>query len=220
MARVGFILSGCGYLDGSEIHEAVVSLLALEESGAKVRALAPRKSQRKVVDHFRGDDVVDTRNVFTESARLVRGEIEHVGDVAASDFDALVLPGGFGAALNLSDFAEKGADMTVDPDVEQLLRAVHGEGKPIGALCIAPVLLAKLFGHRKARITIGNDKEIAATLESFGAQHVDCGTDECVVDEPNRFVTTPAYMLAGRVAEIHPGVRKTVEKVLEFSNNT
>jgi len=219
MTRVGLILSGCGYLDGAEIQETVLAMLALEEAGAMVECLAPAKAQTKVVNHQTGAEVVETRDVLVEAARIARGHVREVRTATPDDFDAVVLPGGFGAALNLSDFAVHGDRMTVDCDVERLLLGMHAAGKPIGALCIAPVILARLFGRGGVRLTIGNDPDTAALVERMGACHVTCSPSAALVDEANRLVTTPAYMVGQSAKDIYPGIRRLAAEVVRLARN-
>ncbi len=214
MARVGVILSGCGYLDGAEIQEAVLTLLALDRAGAEVSCFAPDVAQHKVVNHLTGKEEGESRNVLVESARIARGRIADVAEANADDLDALILPGGFGAALNLCDFAIHGPDCTVDPGVERLIRAVHGAGKPIGAICIAPALIAKVLGDGGVEVTIGNDAGTAAALESMGARHCDCPVDAFVVDRKQKVVTTPAYMLGPGTKDVAAGIERCVAETL------
>lgn len=209
--KVGVLLSGCGYLDGAEIHEAVCTLLALDEAGAEVICMAP-DAEFDVVDHITGEPTGERRNVLVEAARIARGEIRDVRDVSADDLDALILPGGFGAAKNLSDFAVRGPDMSVQPDVEDLLRAVHDAGKPIGVICIAPVIASKMIPG--ATLTIGNDAGTAAALETMGSTHCDCPVTDMVVDRENKVVSTPAYMLGPSVRHVQQGIAKAVREVL------
>jgi len=168
MARVGVILSGCGVYDGSEIHEAVLTLLAVDRAGAEAVIMAPDKAQMHTVDHVTGEPTGETRNVLVEAARIARGEITDVRKVNAADLDAVILPGGYGAAKNLSTFATDGADCAVDEGVRKLLREVHGQGKPVAALCIAPAVLARIFGEDlHPELTIGSDADTAGALESM-----------------------------------------------------
>ncbi|NPA25553.1 MAG: isoprenoid biosynthesis glyoxalase ElbB [Deltaproteobacteria bacterium] len=217
MAKIGVLLSGCGVNDGSEIHEAVLAMLALDQVGAERFCLAPNIAQRDVVDHLRGQPVAEERNVLVEAARIARGEISDLARVAAADLDGLILPGGFGAAKNLSDFALAGEQTVVQSEVERLLRELHEARKPIGAICIAPAVLARVFGKLRPRVTIGNDPATARILESFGARHVDCPVDEIVVDEENLLVTTPAYMLGPGLKEIAIGIEKLVKRVVALA---
>ena len=215
--KVGVLLAGCGVFDGAEIHEAVITLLALDRGGAEAICMAPNVRQMHVVNHLTGDIAEgESRNVLVEAARIARGVIRDVAEVKADDLDALLLPGGFGAAKNLCDFAVKGAACSVHPEVARIVRAVHAAGKPIGAMCIAPVLLAKLLGDEHPQLTIGTDKQTATALEAMGACHVDRGAHETVVDRDRLLVTTPAYMSAGSVAEAARGIEKLVREVLEL----
>jgi enhancing lycopene biosynthesis protein 2 len=218
--KIGVILAGCGVHDGSEIHEAVVTLLALDRLGAEAVVCAPDLAQMHVVNHLTGRvEVGATRNVLVESARIARGRIRKLAEVNASELDGLVLPGGFGAAKNLSDFAIHGKGCTVNPEVARLVKEVHGQGKPVAALCIAPALLAKVLGAKSPSLTIGNDPATAADLVAMGARHVDCKVDEIVVDREHRLISTPAYMLAGRISEAAAGIEKAVAVLLEMACN-
>jgi len=216
MKKVAVILSGCGVYDGAEIHETCAALLALQRAGAEAVVCAPDIPQMHVIDHLAGEPAAgQDRNVLVESARLARGEIRPLMEVAADDVDAVLLPGGFGAAKNLCDFAVNGAECTVDPQVAEFLRAAHGARRPIGAMCIAPVILARVFGPDLApRLTIGNDPTTAAAVETMGARHVDCGAGETVIDEENGFATTPAYMVAGNIGEVFEGAADFVPRLL------
>ena len=215
---VGVILSGCGFKDGAEIRESVLALLALDRAGAEVRCFAPDVEQAVVIDHWRGQPAPgEKRNVLVESARIARGKIEDVKKAQAKDLDALVLPGGFGAAINLSTFASKGKDATVNTDVARILRDMHAAKKPIGAICIAPAVVAKALGFAHPKLTIGNDKGTAAALEACGAIHQDCPVDSFVVDRENRIVSTPAYMYGARLSDIATGIDKCVAEVLALA---
>ena len=216
--KIGVVLAGCGYLDGAEIHEATLTLLALDRLGADVVVMAPNKEQAHVVDHQKSEPVegANARNVFDESARISRGNLHELGSVKAEDLDALILPGGFGAAKNLCDFAFKGTDMTVDETLSGLIQSMHGAGKPLGFICIPPAIAAKVLGEAKPKLTIGNDPDTAAALNSFGAEHVDCPVDEIVVDDRLKVVSTPAYMLGPSIAPVAKGIDKLVEKVASY----
>ena len=215
--KVAVILSGCGVYDGAEIHESVITLLRLDQRGAKVQCFAPNVPQLHVVDHYSGDEMDETRNVLVESARIVRGNIKDVKELHVSEFDALILPGGFGVAKNLSDFAISGANCTVQPDVLNATQAFVNAGKPVGLMCIAPVLAAKIFGAGVI-CTIGTDHETAATLTQMGAQHHECDVSETIEDSERKLVTTPAYMLAQSISEAASGINKLVDRVLELSH--
>ena len=214
--RVGVVLAGCGVYDGTEIHEAVLTLLALDRAGAQAVCAAPNAPQLHVIDHLTGEVTGESRNVLVESARIARGNVADLASVTGADVDALILPGGFGAAKNLCDFAVKGAACSVHPEVARLVREVHAQGKPIGAICIAPALIARLLGDEHPRLTIGSDAGTAAAIEAMGGRHVACGTEGTVVDRERRIVTTPAYMLAGWIAETAVGIEKLVGEVLSM----
>lgn len=214
--KVGVVLSGCGFLDGSEIHESVSTLLALDELGAEAVCMAPRGPQHDVVDHERGEPVAtERRDVLREAARIARGRIRDLATVSAAELDAVVLPGGFGAAKNLSDFAVAGARATAHPEVARLLREMHAAHKPIGAICIAPAVVAAVLGRAtRPTLTIGNDEATAQALEAMGARHRQCAVDACVVDAECRIITTPAYMFDAPVASVAAGIRKLCAAVL------
>lgn len=210
---VGVILSGCGHLDGAEIHESVCTLLALDAAGADIKCYAPNVDF-DVVDHRTGKPTGETRNALTESARIARGQIEDVKRADARELDALLMPGGFGAAKVLSSFATEGSRCNVHEDVQRLVRDMREKGKPIGAICIAPTVVARALGEQHPTLTIGNDAATAKALRDMGCTHQDCPVDECVVDEQNKIVTTPAYMLGPTVAHVQKGIQKTVDAVL------
>jgi enhancing lycopene biosynthesis protein 2 len=219
--RVGVILSGCGFKDGAEIHESVLTLLALDRAGAEIACFAPDIDQAKVVNHLTGEDANETRNVLVESARIARGEIADVKTADASTLDALILPGGFGAAMNLCDFAMKGPDADVNADVANLVRAVHAAKKPIGAICIAPALIARVLGKDGApTLTIGTDAGTAGAIQACGAGHQDCAVEDFVVDIEQRIVTTPAYMLGPTIKHVAEGIERCVAEVLELAQTT
>lgn len=193
--RYAVILSGCGAKDGSEIHEAVMALYAIKENGNDYAVFAPDIEQKEVVNHLNDKVTTEKRNVLVESARIARGSIRPLGELAVDQFDVLLFPGGFGAAKNLFDFAFKYTDFTVLPAVEQVARAFYAAGKPIGAMCIAPVMMAKIFSAEKAEITLGAKGDLANDIEAkFGVTVVEADYEEAVVDAANRIVTTPAYM--------------------------
>lgn len=217
MKKIGILLSGCGVKDGSEIHEAVLTLLAVDRAGAKAVFMAPNV-ELETVNHLTGEPSGEKRNVLFESARIARGDIRDLAKVRAQDIDALVLPGGYGAAKNLCNFAYVGADAKAQEDVSRLVRELHQAGKPIGAICIAPAAIAAILGRDvKPQLTIGNDPGTAAALEKMGAQHRNCDVREFHVDEKNKIVSTPAYMLDARVGEVAEGIEKLVKKVIEMS---
>ncbi|MBI3307721.1 MAG: isoprenoid biosynthesis glyoxalase ElbB [Candidatus Omnitrophica bacterium] len=215
MAKIGVVLSGCGVMDGSEIHESVLTLLALARAGAEAVCMAPDMEQYHVINHLTGKPASEKRNVLVESARIARGKIQNVKNVKAQDIDGLIFPGGYGAAKNLCTFAFDGAACKVHPEIARLTREVHEAGKPIGAICIAPALIGKIFEKGAIRLTIGNDPETAGAIEKMGHQHVLCSVEQTCLDEAARVVTTPAYMLAKNLAEAYEGIEKLVREVLK-----
>jgi enhancing lycopene biosynthesis protein 2 len=215
--KVAVILSGCGVYDGSEIHESVITLLRLDQRGAKVQCFAPNVTQLHVVDHYSGDEMDETRNVLVESARIARGKIKDVRELHVADFDALIMPGGFGVAKNLSDFALSGANCTVQADVLNAAQAFVKANKPIGLMCISPVLAAQIFG-KGVVCTIGNDHETAAAPTQMGAVHNECAVEEIVEDASHKLISTPAYMLAQSISEAASGINKLVDRVLELAH--
>lgn len=215
MKQVGVVLSGCGVYDGSEIHEAVIALLAIARAGAQAVCFAPDKLQADVINHLSGEPMAEKRNVLTEAARIARGNISPLTSARAADLDALIVPGGFGAAKNLSDFASKGNQCTLDPQLVSLSQAMSAAGKPQGFICIAPAMLPQLVSA-PLRLTIGTDSDTAEIIESMGATHIPCPVDDIVVDEAHKIVTTPAYMLAQSIDEAATGIEKLVARVLEL----
>ncbi|MFQ5503387.1 MAG: isoprenoid biosynthesis glyoxalase ElbB [Planctomycetota bacterium] len=210
---VGVILSGCGFMDGAEIHESVCTLLALDRAGVEIRCFAP-DVEFEVVDHLTGKPTGEKRNALSEAARITRGEIEDIAQAKSEELDALILPGGFGAAKVLSDFAVQGAECHVNEDAARLLRDMHGAGKPIAAICISPAVVARALGEHHPTLTIGNDAGTAGALESMGCKHQDCPTTEFVVDTQQKIVSTPAYMLGPTIARVQEGIQKTVDELL------
>ena len=214
--KVGVVLSGCGVFDGSEIHEAVFTLLAIDRNGAEAVCLAP-DMEFEEVNHLNSQPTGSKRNVLVESARIARGKIRNIAQVKAAELDAIIFPGGFGAAKNLCNFAVKGAQATIHPDVARLLKEMATMKKPIGAICIAPALIAATLGKEFApRLTIGTDAGTAAAINATGSSHVECPVQEFVVDKQNKIVSTPAYMLAQHISEAADGIDKTVKAVLEL----
>ncbi|QLR45612.1 isoprenoid biosynthesis glyoxalase ElbB [Enterobacter sp. RHBSTW-00994] len=213
MKKIGVVLSGCGVYDGAEIHESVLTLLALARHGAEVICFAPDKNQVDVINHLTGEVMPETRNVLTEAARIARGNIQPLAQANATALDALIVPGGFGAAKNLSTFASQGSECHVDSELKALALAMHSAGKPLGFICIAPAMLPKIFDF-PLRLTIGTDIDTAEIIEDMGGEHVPCPVDDIVVDEDNKIVTTPAYMLAQNIVEAATGIEKLVDRVL------
>ncbi|MBN1499700.1 MAG: isoprenoid biosynthesis glyoxalase ElbB [Spirochaetes bacterium] len=217
--KVGIILSGCGMMDGTEVYEAAFTVLALEKAGAKVVFMAPDINQASVVNHLKNDAKAEgTRNALVESARIARGDIKNIKDVKASDLDALILIGGIGSITTLSNFMAKGDKGTVEPDVEYLIKAVNASGKPIGSMCAASMIIAKVFGDKNVKITIGPKNDyFGPAIKTFGAQQVIAKAADMVVDKENRIVTTPAVMSGESNANIYLGITKMVNQVVKMS---
>jgi enhancing lycopene biosynthesis protein 2 len=215
--KVGVLLSGCGVYDGTEIHEAVITMLALDRKGAKIICMAPDIDQFHVMNHLTGEATDEKRNVLVESARIARGDIKNIKNVKAADIDALIIPGGFGAAKNLSNFAIKGKDADVHPEVLRLVRDLMDAGKPVGALCISPAILAKMAADKHPEVTIGNDLGTAESITAMGGVHKPCAVDMIHVDRANKLVTTPAYMLGPGIKDVAIGIEKVVDEILRLA---
>ena len=212
--QIAVLLSGCGHQDGTEIHEATLTLWAIHKNGAEYRCFAPNIMQHHVLNHITGQEMDEQRNVLIEAARIARGKVEDLARFDAATVDALVIPGGVGAAKNLCSYAFDGPQCTVNNDAEQAIRAMHRAGKPIGALCIAPVLLARVLGD--ITLTIGQDDTTAANIREMGGVHTPTGVGEIAVDQRNRIVSTPCYMLDSRVDQIADGADALIRAVLDF----
>ena len=219
MKKVGVVLSGCGVYDGAEIHESVIALLAIDRAGAQAVCMAPNVDQMHVVNHVTGEEAAgEKRNVLVESARIARGEIKDISTVKAKDIDALVFPGGFGAAKNLSSFAVKGENCDVHPEVLRLVKEFAAKQKPQAVLCIAPAMMAKIYedAPKKPVLTIGNDKETSGKIEIMGSRHQDCAANDFVFDAENKIVSTPAYMLGQSISEVAEGIEKTINELIKL----
>ncbi|HVI52575.1 MAG TPA: isoprenoid biosynthesis glyoxalase ElbB [Candidatus Sulfotelmatobacter sp.] len=212
--RIAVVLSGCGVYDGAEIHEAVMTLLAIDRHGGEAVCFAPNVDQMHVVDHLTGQPTGERRNVLVESARIARGAISDLASFRAADVDAVVFPGGFGAAKNLCSFAVDGPECKVEPSVDAAIKAMRFAGKPIGALCIAPALLARVLG--RGEVTIGNDEGTAKAIEAMGAKHTVAGHGQAVVDQGLKVVTSPCYMLDATIAQIADGADAVVTALLKL----
>lgn len=213
MKKFAVVLSGCGVYDGAEIHEATLSLLAIARQGGSYQVFAPNTDQHHVINHLTGEEMDETRNVMVESARIARGNVIDLKAYNPGEFDGLLLPGGFGAAKNLSSWAFDAADASVLPEVENAVVGTIQQQKPVGALCIAPVILAKTLGE--VRLTIGQDAGTAEAVESLGATHVTTTHGEVVVDEEHKLITTPCYMLDATIDQIADGADAVVKAMME-----
>lgn len=216
--KIAVILSGCGVYDGSEIHEAVLTLLALNRAGVEALCYAPNIPQHHVINHLNGEVVEDeVRNVLTEAARIARGKIQDIFKCKVSEIDGAIFPGGYGAAKNLCDFAVEGVRCELDPNVVKLVKGMHEAKKPMAFLCISPVIAAKLLGPAGVQLTIGNDPATAKAIEEMGAKHVKHAVREISVDEVNRVVSTPAYMYDAPIAQVAEGIEKCVDALLKMT---
>ncbi len=212
--KVAIILAGCGVYDGAEIHEAVMTMYAVIKNGGTMQIFAPDIEQHHVINHVSGEETGEKRNVMLEAARIARGNIKPLSELNMQDFDALMMPGGFGAAKNLSSFAFDGANCTVLPDLEKAIKDAVAQGKPIGALCISPAIVAKVL--QGVNVTIGQDKGTADALKNMGAKHTETGIGEVFVDEKYKVATTPCYMLDASIAEIADSAMNVTKAVFEM----
>jgi enhancing lycopene biosynthesis protein 2 len=214
MKKFAVLLSGCGVYDGAEIHEATLSLLAIVKQGGSYEIFAPDTNQHHVINHITGEEMEETRNVLVESARIARGQIKNLNQFNPASFDGLLLPGGFGVAKNLSTWAFEGADASVLPGVEEAISGMVALKKPVGALCISPVILAKVLG--KVHLTVGDDEATIDAIESLGAKHIYTTHGEVVVDPDQMLVTTPCYMLDATIDQIADGANNLVDAMIKM----
>ncbi len=216
--KIAVLLSGCGVFDGAEIHESTLTLYFLDRAGVEPVCIAPNMDQIHVINHQTSEEVEEKRQVLIESARISRGDMRDLSSISAEDLDALIIPGGFGAAKNLADYAMKGRDCSIHPDVKRLIIEMIDAQKPVGAICIAPVVLAIALKDSSFHptLTIGTDSATASDIEFFGAKHQNARVDEIVVDELHRIVTTPAYMLGPDISDIAKGIEKLVSKIIDW----
>jgi enhancing lycopene biosynthesis protein 2 len=215
VAKVGVVLSGCGYLDGAEIYEATLTLLALDRRGISYQCLAPDVPQMHVVNHKTGEPTGETRNVLIEAARIARGKVEPLELSWLDKLDAVIFPGGFGAAKNYCDFAVNGEGCSIHPLVESFMREAVAKQKPLGVICISPVVLARALKGTDAnpQITVGQPSGASKAIEAFGSKHVTCPVTECVVDKEMKIVSTPAFMYSARISEVEQGIDKLVAQI-------
>ena len=213
MKKFAVILSGNGVYDGSEIHEAVMTLYSIVKNDAGYEIFAPDINQYHVINHITGHEMNETRNVLVEAARIARGDIKPLSEFNADNFDALIIPGGFGVAKNLSDFAFKGADCIVNVEVEQAILAMNKQGKPIGALCISPAVVAKVL--RGAKVTVGDDDTTVNEIEKMGSSHEVTTHGQVTVDRNFKIYTTPCYMLNATIENIADGAMNIVKAMLK-----
>ena len=213
--KFALILAGCGVYDGSEIHETTLSMYAIAKRNCAYEIYAPDVEQHHVVNHITGDEMDEKRNVLIESARIARGKIKPMNEFDASQFDILLIPGGFGAAKNLSTYGFKGVDLTVNEQVAKAVRDMVNQEKPIGALCMSPVIIAKVL--RNVKLTIGSDQTTKKDIVTMGSEHVDTTHGQVIVDEKYKVATTPCYMLEGSIDQIGLGAENVVDKLIEMA---
>ncbi|EGR2557152.1 isoprenoid biosynthesis protein ElbB [Vibrio alginolyticus] len=216
MKKVAVILSGSGVYDGSEIHEAVLALYAIEKAGATWHCFAPNIDQLHVINHLTGDEMDETRNVLIESARIAHGNIDDVAKLNVDEYDALLLPGGFGAAKNLTDFAVSGAECSINTHVAQACRAFANAKKPAGYLCISPVIIPMIY-EQGVKGTVGNDEAVSIAFNQMGGEHTTCPVEDIVFDEKHLVLSTPAYMLAENISQAASGIEKLVSKLIKIA---
>lgn len=218
MAKVSVILAGAGFMDGSAIQEAVFTLLFLDRAGAEIQCFAPDKPQVHVIDHLTGEPSGETRNVRVEAARIARGQVRDLAELSMKDFDALVMPGGFGMAKNLSTFAAEGAGASVDPDLQRVIEEAVDQKKPIVAICISPAVLAVALSKigASANLTIGNDPSTAQAVTASGSTHQACPVTEAVVDAEHRIISTPAYMLGPGPKGVAAGIERAIDQLMRW----
>ena len=208
------ILAGCGNKDGAEIHESVLTLLSIDRAGHQYQCFAPDVQQSRVLNFLTNEEMPEKRNVLLESARIARSKIKPLSDFHQDDFDILVLPGGTGVAYNLCTFATDGDRMTVLPKVQAAITAMHKAGKPIGALCISPVIIAKVL--KNVTVTLGKDEKVSAIIQKLGTKTVNTDALSIVIDHDNKIVTTPCYMLDARISEISEGIEKLIQQLIQM----
>lgn len=216
--KYAIVLSGCGVYDGAEIHEAIMTMLAVESNGCQYELFAPNINQYHVINHLTGEVMDESRNVLIESARIARGNIRALSEYNAAEFDGIIFPGGFGVAKNLCSYAIDGTEMRIDKIVIGAVRETHKLGKPIGALCISPVMIAAIIPG--AEVTLGSDTKFNDELITLGGKHTTTTNRQVVVDTKNRIVTTPCYMNSATLTDIKEGAYLLVKRLVELANQT
>lgn len=215
MKKIAVILAGCGNRDGSETHETLSVLLAIDKRNIEYQCFAP-EGDFEVFNHIEGKASGEKRHLITEASRLCRGNIKPLSTYKAVDYDALILPGGMGAAQNLSNYAFVGAEMSVNKEVETAIKDAFSANKPIGALCIAPMIVAKVLGDKNPTITLGQECQAAKDAVTLGCKHQVCSAEEVAIDRENKIVTTPAYMVATHISQIFEGSDNLVQAICEL----
>jgi enhancing lycopene biosynthesis protein 2 len=211
--KFAIIIGGAGHRDGSEIQETVMTMLAIEQHDSTYELFAPDRDQYHVINHLTGEEMAESRNLLVEAARIARGNIRSLDDFSITNFDAVIFPGGFGVAKNFFNYAFKGIKATVDPQIEQVIKEIRAADKPIGALCISPVLLVKVLEN--ITVTIGNDDATARDIAAMGGHTVNTSSGEVILDKANKIFTTPAYMLKARLSDIAEGAQNLISVMLD-----
>jgi len=211
--KFAIIIGGCGHRDGSEIHETTMTMLAIENHGCTYELFAPNRDQYHVINHLTGMETAEKRNMLVEAARIARGNIKNVDNFSVNDFDAVIFPGGYGVAKNFFNYAFEGKNASVDAQISQIIKEIKAANKPIGALCIAPVLLSKVLGN--ITVTIGNDEHTARDITAFGGQNINTSHGDVISDEANKIFTTPAYMLNATISDVAKGANNLVATMLK-----
>ncbi len=219
MKKIGVVLAGCGAQDGAEIHESVIALLALDRANVETIIMAPDMNQFHVINHLKGGTMDPARNILVEASRIARGNIVPVGTISGNQLDALVFPGGTGMAKNIFDYSMTGPDCIVIKDVERLVMEILNDNKPIGAICIAPVMIAKVLQNmgRKGLVTGGYNQQISLDINAMGIEVQKVGPEDIVIDHDNKIISTPAYVEAKSIREVAIGIEKLIEKVVELA---
>ena len=219
MKKIGVVLAGCGAQDGAEIHESVITLLALDRANVETIIMAPDMNQFHVINHLKGGTMDPARNILVEASRIARGNIVPVGTISGNQLDALVFPGGTGMAKNIFDYSMTGPDCIVIKDVERLVMEILKDNKPIGAICIAPVMIAKVLQNmgRKGLVTGGYNQQISLDINAMGIEVQKVGPEDIVIDHDNKIISTPAYVEAKSIREVAIGIEKLIEKVVELA---
>ncbi|MCP1384423.1 isoprenoid biosynthesis glyoxalase ElbB [Runella salmonicolor] len=227
MKKIGVLLHGNGVFDGSEIHESVFALLAIEELGAEAVCFAPNVNQHHVLNHLTGQEMPETRNVLIESARIARGNIKDIVDVNASELDGLVMPGGFGTAKNITKWAFEGPSGPILESVKTLIVALVRQGKPIAGLCMSPTTIAKALEGTEfhAHLSVGTTVEaspydiaaISAGMESIGQVAEMASVREVAVDRDLKIITAPCYMMEANIVEVRENIRLAIEKLISLA---
>jgi enhancing lycopene biosynthesis protein 2 len=216
MKKIAVILAGAGYLDGAEITETTSTLIHLSKEGADYQVFAPNVDL-KVVDHMTGKETGETRNVLSESARISRGNVQDLNELNPNNFDAVVMPGGYGVAKNLSTFAYEGPSGKINPKLNEVLNSFFEQSKPIGAICISPAVVSQALGDKNPVLTIGNDTDTAQAIEKLGGTHEECVVTDYISDRENKILSTPAYMYDAKPHEVFEGIGKLVKELVEMA---